>query len=326
MARKLTAPQLAALRDGARIERGRGWISPSEFQDRTLECLVARGLAEWGSGVGLTGVQAHMAFITDAGRAHLAALDAPQEGPKDAQEGPSTDAEAAALLTADDVAQAVDKALRWLSFADRRRAEGQPASVTLAADFQRARRVMRRAMANNGAPAANDALNQYNDARIVLLAARRLESTPAPVSIMVTTATGERIEYAYIPNGDPARVALFLADAQSVPNFSNVAAESAPVGPQQPAQAPEGPAAPEAAPSAMLAMLEAQPLNVDAAYPAKIRAQLAEIMTPGPAHADEDALLDLGSSIADALHMGTIDFPDHDALLAEVDAARMTIV
>lgn len=47
-------------------------------------------------------------------------------------------------------------------------------------------------------------------------------TTPAPVSIYATTADGERIEYAHIPNGNPQRVALFLDDARNTPHFSNI--------------------------------------------------------------------------------------------------------
>jgi hypothetical protein len=72
--------------------------------------------------------------------------------------------------------------------------------------------------------------------------------------------------------------------------------------------------------------LAAQPLNVDPALPARIRATLAEIMAVGPALADEDALLDLSEEVADALHMGTVDFPDHDALLHEIREARGSLI
>lgn len=92
----------------------------------------------------------------------------------------NSDEAAAALLTAEDVAEAVARALRWVGYgAARRRAEAQPASVVLAEDFKRARRVMRRVMKNGAAPVANDALNQYTAAHRVLLAARRIEAEAA---------------------------------------------------------------------------------------------------------------------------------------------------
>jgi hypothetical protein len=72
--------------------------------------------------------------------------------------------------------------------------------------------------------------------------------------------------------------------------------------------------------------LEAEPLNIDPAVPSAIRAKLAKIMAPGPESADEGALLDLYEDVADALHMGKIDFPDHDALLDEIRAAHGTLV
>jgi hypothetical protein len=46
-----------------------------------------------------------------------------------------------------------------------------------------------------------------------------LAPVPAPVTVWVTTASGDRINYAHVPNGDPARVAAFLADADAVPHY-----------------------------------------------------------------------------------------------------------
>jgi hypothetical protein len=65
MARKISAPQLRALQNGA--AHPRGIISPSEFQTRTVECLVGLGFADWDHRTGV---------VTDAGRAYLATLDA----------------------------------------------------------------------------------------------------------------------------------------------------------------------------------------------------------------------------------------------------------
>jgi hypothetical protein len=39
------------------------------------------------------------------------------------------------------------------------------------------------------------------------------------VTVWVTTESGERINYAHVPNGDADRVALFLADARAVPHY-----------------------------------------------------------------------------------------------------------
>jgi hypothetical protein len=47
-------------------------------------------------------------------------------------------------------------------------------------------------------------------------------TTPAPVTVWVTTGSGERINYAHVPNGDPARVAAFMDDARAVPHFRDV--------------------------------------------------------------------------------------------------------
>jgi hypothetical protein len=46
-----------------------------------------------------------------------------------------------------------------------------------------------------------------------------LKPAPAPVTVWVTTESGERINYAHVPNGDADRVALFLADARAVPHY-----------------------------------------------------------------------------------------------------------
>jgi hypothetical protein len=51
---------------------------------------------------------------------------------------------------------------------------------------------------------------------------RALLAGPLAASVYVTTEAGERIEYAHIPNGDPERVAHFLAAARSVPSFRDV--------------------------------------------------------------------------------------------------------
>jgi hypothetical protein len=51
---------------------------------------------------------------------------------------------------------------------------------------------------------------------------RALLAGPLAASVYVTTEAGERIEYAHIPNGDPARVADFLSAARDVPTFRDV--------------------------------------------------------------------------------------------------------
>ncbi|MFI0967136.1 hypothetical protein ACH4S8_37980 [Streptomyces sp. NPDC021080] len=53
-----------------------------------------------------------------------------------------------------------------------------------------------------------------------------------PVSVWATTADGERIEFAHIPNGDPARVAAFLADARSAGTFTDVSTQEHAEGPK----------------------------------------------------------------------------------------------
>lgn len=54
------------------------------------------------------------------------------------------------------------------------------------------------------------------------------ESTPVepvPTDVKVTTKTGERITYAYIPNGNPERVELFIQEAQRSRAFTDIKAE-----------------------------------------------------------------------------------------------------
>jgi hypothetical protein len=54
------------------------------------------------------------------------------------------------------------------------------------------------------------------------------EAAHAPASVWVTTQGGERIEYAHIPNGDPARIAHFLDAARAVPTYRDASTEEAP--------------------------------------------------------------------------------------------------
>ncbi|MEU9405530.1 hypothetical protein AB0E08_07485 [Streptomyces sp. NPDC048281] len=57
------------------------------------------------------------------------------------------------------------------------------------------------------------------------------EPAHAPTSVWVTTQGGERIEYAHIPNGDPARIEHFLTEARTVPTFTNISTEEHPDAP-----------------------------------------------------------------------------------------------
>lgn len=128
----------------------------------------------------------------------------------------------------------------------------------------------------------------------------------------------------------PVRGAGPFGDAVASQNAAE--AVSAPV---SAVQAPVAPVAPVAAPEGVAgrgdgwrggAVLEAEPLNVEAGFPAGVRARLVEIMSAGPADADEEALIALVDVVTDALHMGRVDFPEHDALLEEIRAERMRLV
>lgn len=72
--------------------------------------------------------------------------------------------------------------------------------------------------------------------------------------------------------------------------------------------------------------LNPAPLQPDARASRLIRAEMARIMSAGPATADEEALIDLVDTVADMLHMGRITVDVHDVLCAEIKAVRMTLV
>ncbi|MGW7100290.1 hypothetical protein [Streptomyces sp. NPDC054838] len=101
---------------------------------------------------------------------------APQPLPKGAPEGTE---ERAAKMTPHDVADAVEDAMQWLPFSHRDTARTQPASVTLAAELERAGAVMRRALKHNGPTACMSAILQYERVTAALVAARRLEAATA---------------------------------------------------------------------------------------------------------------------------------------------------
>lgn len=60
--------------------------------------------------------------------------------------------------------------------------------------------------------------------------------------------------------------------------------------------------------------LEPAPLNPDAGRLAELEGRLKVLAEWDSATVDEDAILTLSGDVADALHMGEIDFPDHDRL------------
>lgn len=71
--------------------------------------------------------------------------------------------------------------------------------------------------------------------------------------------------------------------------------------------------------------MDAGPLRPVAGLADEFRARLTEIMRVGVYEADESALLDLVDGVADALHVGRLTVADHDALVGEISAARMTL-
>ncbi|MEU5900417.1 hypothetical protein [Streptomyces venezuelae] len=81
----------------------------------------------------------------------------------------------AAKLTREDVARAVEQALKWLPISRWDAARRAPASQTLAAEFKRAGAVMRRALKRNGPVACISAIQQYEAVAAALKAAHRIE-------------------------------------------------------------------------------------------------------------------------------------------------------
>jgi hypothetical protein len=200
--RKPTDVQVRALRTGAAHTDG---IIDVTADQRTHEGLVGRGLADWipGYKLGRSGDLASYCVIIRQGREYLAKLDAVE-------------------ITRDDVAEGKRLALAYLGFGERRReAEQAPASVVLKGEYDRVRRVMRRAMKNNGAEAAHNALNQYNRTHALLIAARRFDQEDAAQAAQeedtmteptAPAAAPRTEEYEGITRADVAAdVATFLA-------------------------------------------------------------------------------------------------------------------
>lgn len=140
----------------------------SQARTGTLAALVRRGLA-----APTTTDTGTRWYLTQDGMTHRARLS-----------GTTTPADRPAL-TAADVAVAVDKAIGWLGYTAAEEARQQPASVVLANEVKRTRRVMRRALTNSGPQAAQGAVNQHTAAMEALQAARALEAattTQAPAA------------------------------------------------------------------------------------------------------------------------------------------------
>lgn len=172
---KPTDRQVEALRTGARDTHG---VVQASAGKRTHEGLVARGLADWTLSEDIyesdTMWGKTLCVINKTGRDYLATLDAVE-------------------ITREDVEEGKRQALAWLGFGERRReAEQAPASVVLAGEFTRIRRVMRRAMRNAGAEAANNALNQYNRTEALLNAARRFDQEDAAAPVAPWAVAGVR--------------------------------------------------------------------------------------------------------------------------------------
>ncbi|MDQ0907802.1 hypothetical protein QFZ22_003787 [Streptomyces canus] len=75
-----------------------------------------------------------------------------------------------------------------------------------------------------------------------------------------------------------------------------------------------------------LSGLNPSPLNPDSGFSARISSELKEIMSVGPEYASEEALYDLVETVADALHTGKVDIPEHDALLTDIREAIASLI
>lgn len=75
-----------------------------------------------------------------------------------------------------------------------------------------------------------------------------------------------------------------------------------------------------------LSGLNPSPLNPDSGLAARIDSELKEIMSAGPELANEDALYELVDTVADALHTGKCDIPEHDALLVNIRKALGSLI
>jgi hypothetical protein len=85
----------------------------------------------------------------------------------------------AAQLTAEDVADAKRRAIRWLSYSAALNAQDAPAWQVLGNEVKRTRRVMRRALKMSGPEATMGAIRQHEDAEAAHAAALRFEGDKA---------------------------------------------------------------------------------------------------------------------------------------------------
>jgi hypothetical protein len=210
-----TAAQVEELRKG--LTGRNGIISLFNIGDRTQEGLARRGMGEWLSAGDMGERGTHSWFvITQLGRDYLAKLDGTTPVAKMAEE-----------MTRDDVADGVRTALNYLGFGERRReAEKAPASEVLAGEFRRVRLVMRRAMRNNGAEAAHQALKQYNRTEALLIAARRFEqedaATAAQEEDTMTETTQEPHNFRGLTREDVAQDAARALETLSAEDRATV--------------------------------------------------------------------------------------------------------
>lgn len=68
--------------------------------------------------------------------------------------------------------------------------------------------------------------------------------------------------------------------------------------------------------------LEPAPLNIDPLYPNRLRATLRAIVKGDQERHDDHTFYNLVDKVADALHMGVVDFEVHDELVHEIRAAH----
>ncbi len=156
-------------------------------QTNTLRALYERGMVRHARlGTPSTDelghlVRSHGSVLTEEGvaeaRRWARVLGMPLEpSGEGAEEAADSLAERAAAMTAQDVVEAVDKAMGWVPFSLREVLHGGRASQVLKAEFQRARKAMRRPLKSSGPVAANSAVRQYEEMYVAWKAAERLEA------------------------------------------------------------------------------------------------------------------------------------------------------
>jgi hypothetical protein len=178
--RRPTPRMIDALRNGA--THAKGHISQGEFEVRTLEALVGRGMADW-QHTGTKAWEIIPCVITRKGRKFLADLDAKAQAAQEAaiaEAAADLPTETPAEVTDEELAEGVAKALGWMSCGQRQHLRYADASVILAVEFKRSGAVMRRCLRERRGPQIeNQVVTYHSHVTRLLAAARRREAAKA---------------------------------------------------------------------------------------------------------------------------------------------------